>query len=102
LQRYGEGNADSLFDVRAVFQQPHHSLDLAAMPTLLLPRKGSYGLTDYEKIFSADPAADIFEMRGIDRARGAAVLVRPDQYVSDVFALGDLAEIAAFYDGFML
>ena len=102
LQRYGEGNADSLFDVRAVFQQPHHSLDLAAMPTLLLPRKGSYGLTDYEKIFSADPAADIFEMRGIDRARGAAVLVRPDQYVSDVFALGDLAGIAAFCDGFML
>jgi hypothetical protein len=28
-------------DLRAIFQQGHRDLDLAAMPSLLLPRKGS-------------------------------------------------------------
>jgi phenol 2-monooxygenase len=40
---------DAVFDVRAVFQQSHHDLAVEAMPSLLLPRKGRYGLCDYER-----------------------------------------------------
>ena len=43
-----------MFDVRAVFQQAHPDLAIGAMPPLLLPPKGRYGLRDYEKVFCPD------------------------------------------------
>jgi phenol 2-monooxygenase (NADPH) len=95
---------DAVIDVRTVFQQPHHELTIDAMPTLLLPRKGRYGLRDYEKIFCADVkgGSDIFATRGIDRDTGCMVIVRPDQYVAHVLPLDGHHELAAFFDGFML
>jgi phenol 2-monooxygenase len=94
---------DAVIDVRAVFQQGHRELAVEAMPSLLLPRKGRYGLCDYEKLFCADQrsGSDIFAMRGIDRAAGCVVIVRPDQYVAHVLPLDGHAQLAAFFDGFM-
>jgi len=73
------------------------------MPPLLLPRKGRFGLCDYEKMFCADLTSghDIFTLRGIDRAAGCMVIVRPDQYVAHVLPLDGFAPLAAFFDGFM-
>jgi phenol 2-monooxygenase len=101
--RPGE-DIDSLIDVRAVFQQAHRALAIAAMPALLVPQKGRYGLRDYEKMFCADPKGgqDIFAMRGIDREAGCMVVVRPDQYVAQVLPIDGYAELAAYFDGFML
>ena len=95
---------DAVIDVRAVFQQTHHDLAIEAMPALLLPQKGRYGLRDYEKIFCADVKGgnDIFAMRGIDRQVGCMVVVRPDQYVAHVLPLDGYQQLAAFFDGFML
>ena len=45
---------------------------------------------------------DIFDMRSIDRARGCMVVVRPDQYVAHVLPLDAYAELAAYFDGFMV
>ena len=87
---------DSVLDVRAIFQEPHRTLKVQQLPTVLLPRKGRFGLIDYEKAFTADPAADIFESRGIDRQRGALVLVRPDQYVAHVLPLDGYKALEAF------
>jgi phenol 2-monooxygenase len=97
-------DVDSVFDVRAIFQQERGALDLYFMPTLLLPRKGRYGLSDYEKMFCADfkSGNDIFEMRNVDRDRGCIVVVRPDQYVAHVLPLDAHAELTAFFDGFMV
>jgi len=94
---------DSVIDFRAVFQQAHRTLAVDAMPALLLPSKGRYGLRDYEKMFCPDfkNAQDIFDMRGIDRERGCMVIVRPDQYVAHVLPLDGHAELSAFFDGFM-
>jgi hypothetical protein len=39
---------------RVVFQQAHHELAVEGMPALLLPKKGRYGLLDYEKMFCPD------------------------------------------------
>ena len=93
-----------MIDVRAVFQQGHRELAIEAMPPLLLPRKGRYGLRDYEKMFCPDLKAglDIFAMRGIDRAAGCLVIVRPDQYVAHVLPLDGYGQLAAFFDGFMM
>jgi phenol 2-monooxygenase len=95
---------DSVIDVRAVFQQPHAELAIETMPPLLLPRKGRYGLIDYEKMFCPDTKGghDIFAMRGIDRNKGCMVVVRPDQYVAQVLPLDAHAALAAYFDGFML
>ena len=95
---------DAVIDVRAVFQQSHHDIAIEAMPPLLLPRKGRYGLHDYEKMFCADRKSgnDIFAMRGIDREAGCMVVVRPDQYVAQVLPLDGYAELVAYFDGFML
>jgi len=95
---------DSVIDLRAVFQQDHRELAIEAMPALLLPRKGRYGLLDYEKMFCPDikSGQDVFDMRGIDRKVGCMVVVRPDQYVAAVLPLDDFAALASYFDGFML
>jgi phenol 2-monooxygenase len=94
---------DSVIDVRAIFQQAHCDLAVEAMPSLLLPRKGRYGLCDYEKMFCPDLKSgnDIFTLRGIDREAGCMVVVRPDQYVAHVLPLDGYAQLTAFFDGFM-
>jgi phenol 2-monooxygenase len=94
---------DAVIDVRAVFQQSHRALAIEAMPSFLLPRKGRYGLIDYEKLFCADVKGkqDIFDIRGIERLRGCMVIVRPDQYVAHVLPIDAHLELATFFDAFM-
>jgi phenol 2-monooxygenase len=105
LRRFTPKGADpdSVIDLRAIYPQDHRSIDLGALPAALLPRKGRLGLIDYEKAFSASPRAgqDIFELRGIDRAQGALVVVRPDQYVAHVLPLGAHQALADFFGCFM-
>ena len=94
---------DTVIDVRAVFQQGHRDLAVDELPSLLLPRKGPFGLIDYEKVFSPDPAAgDIFDERGIDRDAGCVVVVRPDQYVAHVLPLDAHEELADFLAGILV
>jgi phenol 2-monooxygenase len=97
-------DGDSVIDVRAILQQDHKTVDLGVMPGLLLPRKGRYGLIDYEKVFCPDfkSGNDIFDMRRIDRGQGAMVIVRPDQYVAQVLPLDAHGALAAFFDSFMV
>ena len=95
---------DSVIDVRAVFQQGHRDLDVNSLPSILLPRKGDFGLIDYEKAYAPDlkNGPDIFDLRGIDRDNGAVIVVRPDQYVANVLPLDAHDELTAFFGGFLL
>ena len=106
VRRYTRAGQDSdaVFDLRAIFQQPHTELDIATMPALLRPQKGRYGLRDYEKVFcpALKKGPDIFELRGIDRRQGALVVVRPDQYIAHVLPLDAFQALAQFFAGFML
>jgi len=94
---------DTIIDVRAVFQQGHRDLDVETLPAMLLPRKGRFGLIDYEKAFCPDlqNGPDIFVVRGVDRAKGAMVVVRPDQYVANVLPLDAHDELTAFFAEFL-
>jgi phenol 2-monooxygenase (NADPH) len=94
---------DAVIDVRAVFQRGHRELSIEAMPQLLLPQKGRYGLYDYEKIFCADikSSNDVFAMRGIDRRVGCMIVVRPDQYVGHILPLDGCEKLASYFNGFM-
>ncbi len=110
LRRHTPAGADmdAIFDVRAVFQQNHHELAITAMPELLFPHKGRYGLRDYEKAFCAlgdagpNPGQNIYTQRRIDRERGCLVVVRPDQYIAHVLPLHATDALAAFFGSFML
>ncbi len=106
VRKYTPAGADpdAVFDLRAIFQQDHRELAIESMPALLLPRKGRHGLFDYEKVFSPDrkSGADIFDLRCVDRARGALVVVRPDQYIAHVLPLDAHAALARFFAGFMV
>ena len=95
---------DSVIDIRAVFQRYHRDIDVERLPSILIPRKGRFGLVDYEKAYSPDlkNGPDIFDIRGIDRERGAIVVVRPDQYVANVLPLDAHDELGAFFAAFLL
>lgn len=87
---------DAWFDLKVIYQQPHTAVDIGAVPAVFKPQVGPFKLTDYEKVYATDPTADIFDLRGIDRA-GALVVVRPDQYVANVLPLTATAELGAFF-----
>lgn len=100
---------DSIFDVRAVFQQARKELDVASLPEVLLPHKGKFGIQDYEKAFTDEPSygfgfGDIYNARGVDRQSGCVVVVRPDQYVSAVLPIGQFGckRMEELFEQFMI
>ncbi|GEL18605.1 FAD-binding monooxygenase [Pseudonocardia asaccharolytica] len=98
-----DADPDSVIDVRAIFQQGHRELAVEKMPSVLLPKKGRFGLVDYEKMFCPDPKADdIFELRGVNRETGCMVVVRPDQYVSHVLPLHGHEALVDFFAGILI
>ncbi len=82
-------------DLLAVFQQSHRDLAIESLPGRLFPPSGRLQLTDYEKVFCPALAGepDIFDLRGIDRDRGAVVVVRPDQFIAVLLPLDAHAEL---------
>ena len=95
---------DDVIDVRGILQSDFRALNLGDLPPLLRPGKGRFGLIDSEKAFCADLKnnVDIFDMRGIDRRNGCAVIVRPDQYVAHVLPLDGFAALSTFFYGILL
>ena len=106
IRRYTPADADidSVVEVLVVFQQGYRELDTQSIPAFLSPPKGIHGLRDYEKTFcpDLDRGNDIFDDRRIGRANGCIAVVRPDQHVANILPLDGFAQLAAFFDGFML
>ena len=90
---------DSVIDVRAMLPQYHRDVSVPDLPSLLRPRSGRYGLTDYEKVFAAPlpTGDDIYARRGINREHGAIVVARPDQYIGHVLPLTAHAELSSYF-----
>ncbi|BCW58568.1 phenol 2-monooxygenase [Arthrobacter sp. StoSoilB20] len=91
-----EADPDAWFDVKVIYQEDHHTIDIGTVPSIFTPQVGPFKLTDNEKVYATDPAFDIFEERGLDRG-GVVVVVRPDQYVANVLPLTATAELAEFF-----
>ena len=105
LRRFTPARAepDAVIDVRAIFQQGHRQLTVDAMPSVLLPRKGKFALIDYEKMFCPDPDGDdIFDLRQVNRDTGCMIVVRPDQYVSQVLPLDGHEALTDFFAGILI
>ncbi len=91
---------DHLLDVRAIYQQGFRDVEFTDLHPVLRPCKGKYGLIDYEKAFATDGKGtkDIFDLRKIDRKQGVLVLVRPDQYVSQVLPFSESDALFQFLE----
>jgi phenol 2-monooxygenase len=97
-----EGDPDGAFDIKVVYPQDHGDVDISAVPAVFLPRVGPFSLVDYEKVYAAHRDEDIFDLRGIDPAVGAVVVVRPDQYVAAVLPFAATADLSAFFEQSLL
>ena len=82
------------------FQQTFDELSYEDMPSLLIPNTGKLGLQDHEKVFCVDHKGlgDIYDMRGINRETGCMIVVRPDQYISQVLPLDNYKKLSHFFD----
>ncbi len=105
----GGWDVDGVIDVRGIVQRPHREVDVNELPGLLRPRTGRFGLIDQEKAFSSVSrdnnnalVRDFYDKRGVDRVRGALVIVRPDQYVAGVLPLDAHDAVAEYFDGILL
>jgi phenol 2-monooxygenase len=98
--RKGE-DIDAIIDFRAVFQQTFDQLAYEHMSSLLKPLTGHLGLQDHGKVFCVDHKGlgDIFDMRGINRDKGCMIVVRPDQYVSNVLPLDGYKALSDYFAG---
>jgi phenol 2-monooxygenase len=77
-------------------------IEVDQLPAVLLPKKGTFGLVDYEKAYCPDPDEDIFDLRGINRDTGCIVVVRPDQYVAQVLPLRGHQALSEFFEGILI
>ncbi|MGA1126448.1 MAG: FAD-dependent monooxygenase [bacterium] len=94
-----DSEIDSVIDFRFVFQSPHRELERGTLHPLLSPKKGKYGLRDYEKVFCVDyRSGNIYEKRGINKDVGCLIIVRPDQYVSQVLPLAHFDLLTEFFE----
>ena len=93
----------SVIDLMAIFQQYHRELDINAMPRLLMPKIGSLGLTNYEKMFCVNKKlGNVYTMRGLNMDLGCMVIVRPDQHVANVLPINGFKELSEFFDGLLI
>ncbi|MGO4908837.1 FAD-dependent monooxygenase [Pseudorhodobacter sp. W20_MBD10_FR17] len=102
VQKYTSNGSDvdAVIDTYAVFQQ--QDLSMHDLHGYLWPAKGKYGLRDYEKVFHAQDGNDVYDLRGIDRSNGCVVIVRPDQHIAAILPVTAHAELAGFFDEFMI
>ncbi|KAK2751458.1 hypothetical protein FQN55_000733 [Onygenales sp. PD_40] len=97
---------DSVIEVLTVHAAPRREIELQELPEIFHPYSETVGW-DYWKVFVDDESyheghGQCYENLGLDRSVGAAVVVRPDQYVSWVGEAGDYEGIEKFFGGFMV
>ncbi len=106
VKRYTPAGSDidAVIELLVVFQQGYRDINMQELPAFLSPSKGVYGLRDYNKVFcpDVDKGNDIFDERDVNRGKGCIVVVRPDQHVANILPFDGFADLAAFFDRFMI
>lgn len=78
-----------------IHASPREDVEILDVPAVFRPRHKSRGW-DYDKVFVDDPGypveqyTSVYERLGISRSDGCLVMIRPDQHVSFIGALGVL------------
>lgn len=96
---------NSVIEILTIHSAPRESTELHDFHDIFHPYSERDGW-DYWKIYVDDVSyheghGQAYENYGVDRKRGCAVILRPDQYVSWVGELEDVQEMDRFFSGFM-
>lgn len=96
---------DSVIEVLTVHSGPRYGVELLDLPEAFHPWSEVEGW-DYWKVFVDDESyheghGHAYESYGVDKTRGAAVILRPDQYISWVGEADDFDAMESFFGGFM-
>lgn len=96
---------DSVIEVLTVHAGPRTEIELQGLNQAFHPYDEKLGW-DYWKVYVDDQSyheghGQAYTNYGIDPARGASVIVRPDQYVSWVGEIDDYESMNTFFSGFM-
>ncbi|KAE8152359.1 FAD binding domain-containing protein [Aspergillus avenaceus] len=108
IHRFSPKDApDSLIEPILIAHGQRHNIQLGDIPECFYPVTGKNRIRDLHKIYFDDESYNkvhghVYEHLGIDPQVGAIVIVRPDQYVSGVFALDEYSRIGRFFEGFLL
>ncbi|KAJ5097871.1 FAD binding domain-containing protein [Penicillium argentinense] len=107
IRRYAPSGqpTDSVIEVLTVHAGPRTGVELLDLPQAFHPYHEKVGW-DYWKVFVDDGSyheghGQAYLNYGIDPVHGAAVIVRPDQYVSWIGEVNDYDEMAGFFAAFM-
>ncbi|KAJ9161530.1 FAD binding domain protein [Coniochaeta hoffmannii] len=97
---------DSVIEVLTIHSAPRVDVELTDFPEIFRPFSDRDGW-DYWKIYVDDMSyheghGEAYKNYGVDKTRGCAVILRPDQYVSWIGELEDVEDMDKFFSGFML
>lgn len=110
LQRYRSipGRFKCPIDLLTVHSAPWSQTEFFDFPEILRPFDPALGW-NYDKIWTDDHCVwdrdcdgKGYERWGVDRARGALVVVRPDQYIGWVGELEDMEAMTSYFDGVLI
>lgn len=109
LHRYTPADApiDSVIEVLTIHSSPRREVELLEdFHEIFHPFRKDVGW-DYWKVFVDDDSyheghGQAYKNYDVDPVRGCMVVLRPDQYVSWIGELDDVADLERFFDGFML
>ena len=96
---------NSVIEILTIHSAPRASTELHDFHDIFHPYSKSDGW-DYWKIYADDISyheghGQAYENYGVDKKKGCAVILRPDQYVSWVGELEDVQDMDRFFSGFM-
>ncbi|PCH36424.1 hypothetical protein WOLCODRAFT_140412 [Wolfiporia cocos MD-104 SS10] len=102
LRRHAEqrGGVAAVFNVFTVLARSKDDVNYTDVPELLRPHWSKVLLDDTDMFGRSGGGG--YDAYGIDRTRGAVVIVRPDGFVGTVAPLEDLSEIDDYFSSFMV
>ncbi|CAI6341361.1 unnamed protein product [Periconia digitata] len=100
-------HVDSLIEPILILRNTFLETEQDQTPDFFWPATGKWGIRDLHKVYIDDEHYNAghghaYEKYGVDPSQGAVVIVRPDQYVSKVTTLDDLAGVEKFFEGALL
>ncbi|GME46296.1 Phenol 2-monooxygenase [Neofusicoccum parvum] len=96
------GDIDSFIEPVVVLKGSRHSMEQAQIPGYFQPVTGKWHMRDLHKIYVDDEDyknvhGHAYEHFGIDPAKGAITIVRPDQYVAAIYSVSDCYSVQKFF-----
>jgi phenol 2-monooxygenase len=101
-----QGNPiDSVIEILTIHSAPRAAVELHDFPEIFRPFSHREGW-NYWKVYADDQSYHeghgyAYRNYGVDPKKGSVVILRPDQYVSWIGDLEDIADMDQFFSGFM-